>query len=114
MKYKPSTKICIDARFWGIGDTGIGRYTENLIDHLPTGQGVHLVLLVSPRNVSEPKLKKFAKYINWKKADSYRSVGGVRIEDDVLVTKTGCTNLTHLPKEISDIEKAMKRKGKPC
>ncbi len=63
---------------------------------------------------SPQKRKKFAKYINWKKADSYRSVGGVRIEDDVLVTKTGCTNLTHLPKEISDIEKAMKRKGKPC
>jgi Xaa-Pro aminopeptidase len=26
--------------------------------------------------------------------------GGVRIEDDVLVTATGCRVLTHLPKEI--------------
>lgn len=51
--------------------------------------------------------KDTAKYINWKKADPYRSVGGIRIEDDIVVTKTGHKNLTRVPKEIKDIEKLM-------
>ena len=37
---------------------------------------------------------------------------GVRIEDDVLVTKTGHEVLTrHVPKTIAEIEKLMKEKG---
>ena len=28
----------------------------------------------------------------------YKELGGIRIEDTVLVTKTGCINLTNLPK----------------
>ncbi|HJZ05778.1 hypothetical protein A2634_03755 [Candidatus Amesbacteria bacterium RIFCSPHIGHO2_01_FULL_48_32] len=55
--------ICIDARFWGIGDTGIGRYTENLIDNLPTANNIRLILLVSAKAVTEPKLEKFEKYV---------------------------------------------------
>lgn len=51
--------------------------------------------------------KKFADHINWKKAEAYRSVGGIRIEDDIIVTKTGHRNLTTVPKEIRDIEELM-------
>lgn len=58
---------------------------------------------------SPKKRKEYKKYINWKKADAYRSVGGIRIEDDVLVTKTGHRNFTKVPKEIKQIEKIMKR-----
>lgn len=36
----------------------------------------------------------------------YRGTGGVRIEDDVLVTATGCENLTWAPREIEDVEAA--------
>lgn len=57
---------------------------------------------------SQEARKKYAPYIDWKIADRYRSVGGIRIEDDVLVTKTGYKNLTTVPKEIKDIEKLMK------
>jgi Xaa-Pro aminopeptidase len=37
-------------------------------------------------------------------ADKWRGIG-VRIEDDILVTETGCVNLTAgCPKEISELE----------
>jgi Xaa-Pro aminopeptidase len=31
-------------------------------------------------------------------------VGGVRLEDDVLVTKTGAEVLSHLPRQAKDVE----------
>ncbi len=51
-------KICIDARFWGIEHTGIGRYIENLIDNLPSD----VILIVPPKLKNEPKLARFHKY----------------------------------------------------
>ncbi|KAL3468221.1 peptidase M24, structural domain-containing protein [Aspergillus heterothallicus] len=39
-----------------------------------------------------------SKYINFDKVSEYLSVGGVRIEDDLLVTRTGYDNLTTAPK----------------
>jgi len=35
-----------------------------------------------------------AKYINWPKVDEFRKFGGIRIEDDVVVTESGHENLT--------------------
>ena len=52
------SRICIDARFWGIKHTGIGRYVENLIDNLPS----EVILIIHPENQSEPKLARFKKY----------------------------------------------------
>jgi Xaa-Pro dipeptidase len=37
----------------------------------------------------------------------FRGFGGVRIEDDVLVTPTGCDNFSHAPRTIDDIEGVM-------
>ena len=54
--------ICIDARFWGIKHTGIGRYVENLIDNLPIDLNVKIVLIVHPDQKDEPKLAGFTKY----------------------------------------------------
>ena len=51
--------------------------------------------------------KKYNKYVNWKKVMEYYSVGGIRIEDDIVITKSGHKNLTKAPKEISQIEKVM-------
>ena len=52
--------------------------------------------------------------INWNTAKKYRPVGGIRIEDDILVTKKGHSNLTTVPKEIPDIEKLMQLRRNPA
>lgn len=39
--------------------------------------------------------------------DRYRGVGGVRIEDTILITENGYENFTIVPKEINDIEALM-------
>lgn len=43
-------------------------------------------------------------YVNHELIKTYMLLGGVRIEDDVVVTKDGYRNLTTAPKSIEDIE----------
>ena len=59
--------------------------------------------------VLEPALEnpEQAKFLNPEKVKSLLSFGGVRIEDDIVVTESGYENLTSVPKEISEIEKLM-------
>ncbi len=44
--------------------------------------------------LAELKKSDNAKYINWAKVDAFRKFGGIRIEDDVVVTTAGHQNLT--------------------
>ncbi len=49
--------------------------------------------------------KQFANFINYDKVESYKDFGGVRIEDDVLITKRGFSILGKtVPKVLEDVE----------
>lgn len=52
---------------------------------------------------------KFNEFIDYKKVESFKDFGGIRIEDDILVTETGCRVLGKpIPKTIAEIEATMK------
>ncbi|KAI9276796.1 peptidase M24, structural domain-containing protein [Phascolomyces articulosus] len=53
------------------------------------------------------KAEETKKYINVDILNKYKSVGGVRIEDNLVVTEDGYVNLTTAPKEIAEIEALM-------
>jgi Xaa-Pro aminopeptidase len=49
---------------------------------------------------------KFTEFINYDKVDEYRNFGGIRIEDDILVTEDGYRILGKpIPKTVEEIEK---------
>ncbi|CAH7676901.1 peptidase M24, structural domain-containing protein [Phakopsora pachyrhizi] len=48
---------------------------------------------------------KGSEFINQTILSGYIQVGGIRIEDNVVVTETGCNNLTYSVKSISEVEK---------
>jgi len=54
------------------------------------------------------KENKFSEYINYDKVKTYIGFGGIRIEDDIVITETGCRVIgTPLPKKVADIEALM-------
>eukprot|EP00708_Paratrimastix_pyriformis_P002838 GAFH01001596.1.p2 GENE.GAFH01001596.1~~GAFH01001596.1.p2 ORF type:complete len:471 (-),score=173.32 GAFH01001596.1:118-1506(-) len=57
----------------------------------------------------EPALhdEKYKRFLNEEKIREYWNFGGIRIEDDVLVTETGHESLTHVPKEAAEVEAFM-------
>jgi Xaa-Pro dipeptidase len=68
--------------------------------------GLYFVDAILDPAIADPKI---SKYLNIPLIQQYRSkVGGVRIEDDVLILKDGIENLTGwIPKTIRDIEAVM-------
>ena len=66
--------------------------------------GVYFCEFIIKPYLDDPKHNK---YINREVLDRYWTVGGVRIEDDVLVTKDGYENLTNVVKEIDDVERTV-------
>ena len=51
---------------------------------------------------------KFTEFINYEKLETYKDFGGIRIEDDILVTETGCRVLGKpIPKTVAEVEAIM-------
>jgi Xaa-Pro aminopeptidase len=49
---------------------------------------------------------RFTEYVNYDVVEKFRAFGGIRIEDDVLVTETGCKVLGRpIPVEIDEVER---------
>ena len=74
----------------------------------------HMALTVEPGLYFIPPLlipayenPKFKDILVKSEIEKYMSVGGVRIEDNIIVTETGYTNLTTCPKTVEDIEAIM-------
>ena len=48
-----------------------------------------------------------SKFLNANKIESLYNFGGIRIEDNLIITENGYENLTDVPKEVKDIEEVM-------
>ena len=54
--------------------------------------------------------KRCADFINYDAVERFRHAGGIRVEDDVVITETGCRVLGRpIPLEIADVEREAAR-----
>ena len=51
--------------------------------------------------LSDPKLSKF---LVPSRIEEFRGFGGVRIEDDIIITADGCENMSIVPRIVEEIE----------
>lgn len=63
--------------------------------------GIYFVPAVLEPAMEDPEK---AEFLDIEKVKSLLNFGGIRIEDDILVTESGYENLTNVPKEIAEIE----------
>jgi Xaa-Pro aminopeptidase len=55
------------------------------------------------------KEKKFVDFINYDKVEMYRNFGGIRLEDDILITETGARILgKRIPITVEEVETTMR------
>jgi Xaa-Pro dipeptidase len=63
--------------------------------------GLYFVDYILGLAKEDPNLKD---YINWEKVEEYKEVGGVRLEDDILITENGHEDFTKVPRTVEEIE----------
>jgi Xaa-Pro dipeptidase len=66
--------------------------------------GIYFVPAVLEPALQDPTKRMF---LNAEKVHQLMSFGGIRIEDDIVVTENGYENLTHIAKERDEIERLM-------
>uniref|UniRef100_A0A2M4AE57 Xaa-Pro dipeptidase n=1 Tax=Anopheles triannulatus TaxID=58253 RepID=A0A2M4AE57_9DIPT len=69
--------------------------------YLTIEPGCYFIEPLLNKALADPKLSKFLVQENLLR---FRNFGGVRIEDDVLITKTGIENFTLVPRTVEEIE----------
>jgi Xaa-Pro dipeptidase len=98
-------------------EPGVAKPDEFHVRKLRTGRTLApgIIVTVEPGCYFVPKLYRPAienpatgQFIVAEVAERFRqTVGGVRIEDDILITQDGNVDLSRIPKEIADIEALM-------
>jgi len=82
-----------------IGQAGFGRYFGHGLGH-----GLGLEVHEGPRLTANSRVVLQPGMVVTVEPGIYLpGWGGVRIEDDVLVTRTGCEVLTHVPKQLEEV-----------
>ena len=66
--------------------------------------GIYFVPAFLKPAIADPEKNQF---LNTDKVESLLDFGGVRIEDDIIVTDDGLENMTNVPKEVDEIENLM-------
>ena len=89
---------------FGLAYLRMGRELET--DFVMTNEpGCYFIPALIEQWKSEKKLEQF---INYSEVESYLDFGGIRIEDDVLITETGSKVLgTPIPKTVDEVEETM-------
>jgi Xaa-Pro dipeptidase len=109
--------------FLGLDTHDVGGYPKGVdkidrpgLKYLRTRRNLqpNMVLTVEPGLYFIPALLKPAledeqtsKFLNKEKITSLLNFGGIRIEDNIIITEEGCENLTDVPKERDEIEDFM-------
>jgi Xaa-Pro aminopeptidase len=64
--------------------------------------GIYFIPALIDRRRAEGK---YSQFIDYGKVEAYRGFGGIRIEDDILITPEGCRVLgPHLPRTVAEVE----------
>lgn len=108
--------IGLDTHDVGGYPKGVERSDRPGIKYLRTRRTLQpdMVLTIEPGLYFVPALLKPAledddvsQFLNADKINDMMDFGGVRIEDNIIITQDGCENLTTVPKERAEIEKVM-------
>jgi len=70
--------------------------------------GIYFIEALLGPALTDPVL---SHYLNADKIKRFMNFGGVRLEDDVIVTENGIENMTHCPRTVEDIEQVMQHKN---
>ena len=65
----------------------------------------NMIITIEPGIYFIHNLLNSNKLIDTKEVEKYKKIGGIRIEDTILINQEDCTILSNIPKEIDEIEK---------